>query len=381
MRKFLLITLLALLGSACLAASALACSTFAVYSPEGTLFGRNTDGEMAIIGHLLVNKRGIEKRSVPWVFAGPASGEEDSVLWVSRYGSVTFTHFGREFPDGGVNEAGLIVEEMTLGGTVYPESDSRPSISVQQWIQYQLDNFSSVDEVISNADEFSIRGWPWHFTVADRFGRCATLEFIGGELEARSGVLENGCVLTNHRVAEALSDLDSAAASPAYLDKQDAFSTQARFVRAHDMLEAPVPGGDDARKQYAFEVLDAIAQGNNTFRSIAYDLGAGKIYFRTVEHRGIKEVDLGTLDFSPASPVTTLALDTPGSGDVTGDFSAYDAQANRETVAAVFKLIRATPWVSDELDMELAAASQTEEEMINRIAAYPQTTRVMETNN
>jgi penicillin V acylase-like amidase (Ntn superfamily) len=39
--------------------------------------------------------------------------------WVSRYGSVTFNQYGCENPTGGMNEAGLVVEQMWLDESAY----------------------------------------------------------------------------------------------------------------------------------------------------------------------------------------------------------------------------------------------------------------------
>ncbi len=355
-------------------ATALACSTFALHTDQGLLFGRNTDGEMAIPGHLVVNRRGIEKQSLPWGFAGPSGKPEDRVRWVSQYGSLTFTHFGREFPDGGVNEAGLIIEEMTLGETEYPQRPSRPTISVQQWIQYQLDNHASVDQVIDDIGRFNLRGWPWHFTVADRQGHCATLEFIDGNAEISRGSLANGCVLTNHRFAAAASQLEQIRSRPEAAMETQGNSSEARFLRANALLSRASPATPEARRDFAFEVLGDIAQGNQTFRSIVYDLAVMKVYFRTARDTRIKVVSLDQLDFSADSPSLALNFDTGIDGEVTAEFTAYNPGSNRATVASVYRLVRATPWASSLLDEELARSGAREDDFINTLARYPDTT-------
>ena len=40
-----------------------------------------------------------------------------------KYGAIFFNQFGREFPMGGMNEAGLVVELMWLDETVFPSPD------------------------------------------------------------------------------------------------------------------------------------------------------------------------------------------------------------------------------------------------------------------
>src|SRR5215210_4777214 len=111
------------------ASAADACTTFCTRG----LFGRNYDFE---IGHgmVLVNKRGLTK----------TSQREQPASWTSRYGSVTFNQFGRDNATGGMNEKGLVVELMWLGGTEYPKADARPELGTLEWIQYQLDTAATV---------------------------------------------------------------------------------------------------------------------------------------------------------------------------------------------------------------------------------------------
>ena len=72
--------------------------------------------------------------------------QEKPASWVSRYGSVTFNQYGREFPNGGMNEAGLVVELMWLDDTTYPATDGRPALDCLEWIQYQLDTAATLSD-------------------------------------------------------------------------------------------------------------------------------------------------------------------------------------------------------------------------------------------
>ena len=72
--------------------------------------------------------------------------------WTSRFGSLTFNQYGREFPSGGINEKGLVVELMWLDDTRYPAPDGRGELPTLQWIQYQLDTAANVDDANSFAD-------------------------------------------------------------------------------------------------------------------------------------------------------------------------------------------------------------------------------------
>jgi Penicillin V acylase and related amidases len=48
---------------------------------------------------------------------------EKPIEWISKYGSITFNQSGREFPHGGINEKGLVIEQMWLDEAAYPEMD------------------------------------------------------------------------------------------------------------------------------------------------------------------------------------------------------------------------------------------------------------------
>ena len=55
----------------------------------------------------------------------------------------------REFPRG-MNEAGLVIEQMWLQEAKYPAADDRYGMNELQWTQYQLDNPASVKDVIDS---------------------------------------------------------------------------------------------------------------------------------------------------------------------------------------------------------------------------------------
>ena len=76
--------------------------------------------------------------------------------WVSKYASVTFTQLGLGTPFSGMNEKGLVIEELWLDVTQHPPIDNRPTIPSLQWPQYQLDNYSTVCQVIMNAKKLRV---------------------------------------------------------------------------------------------------------------------------------------------------------------------------------------------------------------------------------
>ena len=109
----------------------------------------------------------------------------------------------------GMNEAGLVVALMWLDGTVYPAEDARPSFSVLEWIQYQLDNYGSVSEVLAHADEVRVRGGtPLHYLVGDASGSAATIEYLAGRLVVHTGSTLPTANLTNNTYESSLPGSD-----------------------------------------------------------------------------------------------------------------------------------------------------------------------------
>jgi penicillin V acylase-like amidase (Ntn superfamily) len=161
--------------------SGYACTTFIVGERDSQLFGRNYDRGFGD-GYVIANKRGVYKAA----FKSGLDGENGQpAAWTSRFGSLTFNQYGREFPQGGMNEAGLVVETMALMCTRFPAPDSRPYFpSPLLWRQYLLDTCSSVRDVIESDSKVRIsydasKGIGIHLQILDREGNAA---IIAGEI-------------------------------------------------------------------------------------------------------------------------------------------------------------------------------------------------------
>ncbi|HEX7181067.1 MAG TPA: linear amide C-N hydrolase [Thermoanaerobaculia bacterium] len=343
--------LLALCGWT-VAREAAACTTFCLKDQEALLFGKNYDWSVDD-ALLVVNKRGVAKTAMLPPKDRPAT-------WVSKYGSVTFNQYGREFPNGGMNEAGLVVELMWLDDTRYPDPDGRPGLDCLEWIQYQLDRFDRVEDVVREAGRVRIVSMAKiHYLVCDRTGACATIEFLDGRLVPHSGGELPVPVLTNHTYAESLGYLRRSEAAPGSKAFEGG-SSLARFARASSLLRSYRPGpGGKPPVDYAFDVLDSVAQGPYTQWSIVYDLRSKRVHYRTRENRAIRRFDLAAFDFSCSTPVKVLDIHQ-GAGDVARRFAAYRPEANRDLVARSF---RGTEFLAGVPSEEIAA-----------VAAHPQST-------
>ncbi len=328
-----------------------ACSTFCMQEGARILFGKNYDWNVSE-GMLVVNQHHVEKTAAMTRSGSPAR-------WVSRFGSVTFNQYGREFPSGGMNQAGLVVELMWLDESRYPDPDSRGALGCLQWIQYQLDMAATVEEVLDSDSKVRIDSQsPLHYLVADRTGQVASVEFLNGRLVAHTRndlpvpALTNSTYDGSMRYFDRLrKDGGTAAAGHGSLD---------RFARIAERVREFEQSGDSKAVDHAFETLSLVAQGSYTKWSIVYELDALRVSFRTSRNSAIRKLALADLDFGCGAPVRVVDLHKGAAGDVGSLLNSYSTETNLALVRASY---RKTPFLSE-----------TPDTVLRRQADYPTTT-------
>jgi penicillin V acylase-like amidase (Ntn superfamily) len=134
---------------------------------------------------MFVNQRGLLKTG----WEESTTGEIAS--WVSQYGSLTFNLIGYQMVWAGMNEAGLMLNALELPENIAPPADHRPPLVNVFWLQYLLDNYASVNEVISSEEQVRLSTLTGrdagHYLVCDRHGDCAVIEFLEGEMVVYTG--------------------------------------------------------------------------------------------------------------------------------------------------------------------------------------------------
>src|SRR4051812_16205073 len=277
-----------------------ACTTFVLRGTNHVYFGRNFDwdSEDALV---IINPRGVEKNAL--VLPGLAAAK-----WTSKYGSLTFNSAGWEMPTGGMNEKGLVVEDMWLTETQCPKPDARPGVNPLQWMQYQLDNFTTVDEVLASDKNLRVDSGglpiPIHYLVCDANGNSAVIEFLDGKMASRRGDSLPYSALANdtYEVSAAHSKAHPIAQQPPNGSSAD------RFACAATRAAAFQPGTPEEDVKYAFETLAKVAQGNYTVWRLVYDVTARQIHYRTRSHPQERVLDLNKLDFACRGPVQYFDL-------------------------------------------------------------------------
>jgi len=318
------------------------CSTFMLKTDEEIFVGHNLDEEpgLHVTGMVCLNKRGITREGITWyeLIADPPDFKkvlipfeekpEPKIRWTSKYGSVTFNSEGLDFPDGGINEKGLSVFEMSMGDTRHSVNQTKPTLFITLWIQYQLDNFSTVVEVVENIGEINQQGWAWHYFISDRKGDFAIIEYINGKIVVHKGKGAPCPVLCNTAYNKELSGLDdyeSALGRLRYL-----FSTP-RFIRAEEMLSEYDLAKDKTPKEFAFDVLDEIKISGWNKWGILVDVSNMVVYYHTNKNRQLKYFVIGQCDFSEGTPTKMLNMHlTNISGDVLSRFEDYTYELNYE---------------------------------------------------
>ena len=215
---------------------------------------------------------------------------------------------------------------MWLDETQYPPEDHRGALNELQWIQYQLDNFSTVDEVIASNKTVRIsnrNAAPLHYLVADAKGDVATIEYIDGKMVSHKGKDVPYPVLTNTPYSTALEAVKAKGIEGSYNDNSvDRFATACKMVQQFQQAKTKEDPVD-----FAFQVLDKIAQGEYTKWRIAYDLTNRTIHFSTTGAR--KQVSLADLDFSCSKKPLYVSLQTTAEGDVSSLFTTLTYEENK----------------------------------------------------
>ncbi len=346
-----------------------ACSTYMLREDSIFLIGHNLDMPYEIPGMVVVNKRGILKTNISWhEISTSRKPSSPTISWTSEYGSVTFNPLGREFPDGGINEAGLYIQEMTLAGTECPEDDKRPRMFMMQWMQFQLDNYDTVAQVLNHLSDIILDGWAWHFFVADKKGQCACIEFTEGKTVVFTGRTMPIPVMCNSRYSDELE----------LLERYDGFGGQQevdlknreipRFVHAAYLIRSFTPKSEPAA-DHGFEILESMDRGSTQW-SYIIDVTDQKVYFRTSVGRKVKYFDYGQMDFSCKSPVKIIDINSKMQGDVLDRFADYSPSINRQFLEKAVKSIDRDGVFSNQIE----ATGNTIDNLIKTIASYPDKT-------
>jgi len=325
------------------------CTTLGFVAGSEVLVGKNYDWDIGD-GMVVVNKRGVVKQAL--VGTNPAR-------WTSRFGSVTFDQYGREFPSGGMNEAGLVVELMWLEATRYPTDPTVPGVGSLEWIQYQLDTAGSVAELAESARRLRIASdAKLHYLACDASGACAVVEYLAGRAAVSIGAGLPLRALTNDTYADSLAYARRMAGLGGSQPIPAGEGSLERFARGAALARAFVPTSAAADVAFAFGVMGAVRQRGYTQWTIVYDLVRRELAFTTLGDPQPRWVELSTFDFDCGSPVLVADIQDGAGGDASARFRPYTPETNHALVARSFAT---TPFLQG-----------TPPEVVDAVAAHPE---------
>ncbi len=324
------------------------CTTFILQNDQSMLLGQNYD---FYYGHglVVVGKRGVQKESLK------KEGEK-ALKWTVNYGSISFTQFGRELPMSGMNEKGLVVAMMYHDDGQFPQEDDRATMNELQWIQYQLDQYATVDEVIHHLDEIRLvkSVYVLHYTVADAQGNAVLIEFIDGIAQVirdeKNLASTNNSFEASKQYAEPFMDTPISKLSKR-VASFDRFTLAYRHVMRINTLMAntPIPTNE------AFNVLKELSVKPTwdsiwkwigrktpptfTYWSIVFDLKHFKIHFKDYHNKKVRSIEVGSFNYSKTEPALCMRLDNQLSGIVNAAFVPYTTQENERIIRLSYKPI------------------------------------------
>ena len=227
-------------------------------------------------GVLVMNPAGYKK-------VGEMAGAAvEKAQWTAKWRSITFSNVGAEFPAAGINEKGLSMAVLEFREGVYPPvSDSRPGVGGAQFVQYQLDTATTVDEVI--ASDKVVRPYSGlfklHYFVCESGGACAVLQYVDGKLNVYRGDSLPFATITNSAYPASVD----AARSCTRESCEIANNSLWRFAQA--TLQRSEMSKEKSFAEQAAPILNYVAQkkGSITRFQNIFDAQAGVIFARHAE--------------------------------------------------------------------------------------------------
>jgi penicillin V acylase-like amidase (Ntn superfamily) len=241
-------------------------------------------------------------------------------------------------------------------------------MSGYQMVQYQLDNFSTVDEVIASFQSIRIpkppensQGMaklPGHWFVGDSRGHCASIEFINGKMVCHTGWTMPVKVLAGSTYDHSIAYFRRFRLINIFFPipiPEDKTNSLLRFAVAADRVKKYRPQSSGPVVDYAFQILQDVEMNptsHSALWSAVYDSANKQILFRSRNSNLIRSIDLSAFDYSCTTPVKVLDISADLSGDVTNSFVEY----------------------TKEIDLEMLNSWGLMDAATNYIASYPETT-------
>lgn len=302
------------------------------------IVGRNMDFHKDLMTNLWTQPKGINRDD----------GVQGALRWTSKYGSIVATAFDMISVDG-LNEAGLAGHILWLAESDYGTPDnSRTQLSQAIWMQYFLDNFSTVAEAVEWIEQSDIQvvqmmdptgGVPpaIHLALDDATGDSCIIEYSEGRAKVYHS--RDYRVMTNSptydqqlELVKTISGLGGDQPIPGSTLASDRFARAAYYVSRLDQ-----PQNQLQAIAAMFSVIRNVAQpfripdpgkpdASQTLWQTVTDLTNRRYVFESTTRPNIVWVDLSSLNLAEGAPqmkldlVNELTVERGISGEVSEKF-------------------------------------------------------------
>lgn len=325
----------------------IACTTFVIHDDTNLVFGRNFDWDISS-AMVVVNKKGLYKQA----FVQPPNV---AATWISKYGSITFNQIGVDSPMGGMNEKGLVIAQMALFESKYPDKIEKEVVGELEWIQFQLDNSASLAEVIENNKNVQIVpvGVPVHYMICDSDGNIGVVEFLNGELVITQGESITIPVCSNMYYNHSKSAIKSyepyGGANPLPMqcgNVTDIVAIANSMIDKYDTTENVI--------DYGFKILNTVSSSTRTQWSVVFDIHNQTINFKTLHNKDVRVLSLTDFNFDCDNSIPILNVhESKSKSNMKSQFndltSAYYFDYKKALYDLYFTILPGFPKIPDEV--------------------------------
>lgn len=256
--------------------------------------------------------------------------------WKSKFGSIVVqeNHNQETGITDGINEKGLAAHLLSFEDAQYEKRDkTRQGVSVLQWLQYYLDNFASVNEVIEHIHDVQIETThfanfytlPLHVAIEDVEGDSAIIEFIDGQLKTYHD--RSYRVMTNEpnytQQLDNLAYYEGNGCQKPLLPLDD--KSTSRFVRATCYMSAlPIASNSNQAVAMLSSIIENVSvpygmsETEATWWRTLIDYRSHRYYFKSTRVPTFFWLDYAKIDFSRSSSFRQIDAHSPHlMGDIT----------------------------------------------------------------